>query len=186
MERVAMASLSLREAAEQTGTSKADIWCAIRAGRLAAKKTDDGGFAIDPAELFGVFESRRQCPTRQDTAASPKALERPETGATPETAATNDVAVAFAALQVDLTGLLGRPAEVRANDELREDKDENRGPEQLDVIADKADHLPEEAAVGMKNANAAIDQTETPIRTPTNEEVVETARKRSWWRRLVR
>ena len=47
-----MASLNLREAAEQTGTSKADIWCAIRAGRLAAKKTDDGGFAIDPDELF--------------------------------------------------------------------------------------------------------------------------------------
>jgi hypothetical protein len=75
---------------------------------------------------------------------------------------------------------------VRANDELREDKDENRRPEQLDVIADKADRLREGAAPSMKSANAAIDQTETPIPTPTNEEVVETARKRSWSRRLVR
>jgi hypothetical protein len=158
-----MASLSLREAAEQTGTSKVDIWCAIRAGRLAAKKTDDGGFAIDPAELFGVFESRRQCPTRQDTAASSKALARPDTGATPETIATSDVAVAFAALQVELRGVLGRVAEVRANDEPGEDKDENHPLEQLDVTADQADHLREEVAPGMKSANAAINETKAPI-----------------------
>jgi hypothetical protein len=44
-----MASLSLREAAEQTGTNKVDVGCAIRAGGLPAKKTDDGGFAINPA-----------------------------------------------------------------------------------------------------------------------------------------
>ena len=55
---------------------------------------------------------------------------------------------------------------MRANDELREDKDENRRPEQLDVIADKADRLREGAAPSMKSANAAIDQTETPIPTP--------------------
>jgi hypothetical protein len=188
MERVAMASLSLREAAEQTGTSKADIWCAIRAGRLPAKKTDDGGFAIDPAELFGVFEPQRldQCPTGQDTEASPDAWGRPKTDATPEAVASKDMALAFAALQVELRGLLGRPAEVRANDELREGKDENRRPEQLDLTPDKADHLGEEAAPGMKSANAAIDKTETPIPTPTTEGVVETACKRSWWRRLVR
>lgn len=64
MGRVEMASLSLREAAEQTRTSKVDIWAAIRAGKLAATKTDDGGFAIDAAELFTVFEPqpRDQCP----------------------------------------------------------------------------------------------------------------------------
>jgi hypothetical protein len=188
MERVAMASLSLREAAEQTGTSKADIWCAIRAGRLPAKKTDDGGFAIDPAELFAIFEPRRpdQCPTGQDTRASPDALGRPKMDTTAETVASKDMALAFAALQVELRGLLGRVADMRANDELREDNDENRRPEQLDLIPDKADHLGEEAAPGMKSGNAAIDKTETPIPTPTNEEVVETPRKRPWWRRLVR
>ena len=109
-----------------------------------------------------------------------------QTGATPETVGANDIAVAFAALQVELTGLLGRVAEVRANDELREDNHENRKPEQLDVVADMGDHLRKEAAPSMKSAHAAIDKTETPIPTPTNAGVAERVRKRPWWRRLVR
>ena len=81
-----MAFLSLREAAEQTGTSKVDIWCAIRAGRLAAKTTDDGGFAIDPAELFRVSETQRpeQPAMEQDAAAATEALGQSETSVTPE------------------------------------------------------------------------------------------------------
>jgi hypothetical protein len=75
---------------------------------------------------------------------------------------------------------------VRPNEELREDNHENRSSKQLDVIADKADHLREEAAAGTKSASAAIDKTGTPIPTPPNAGVVETLRKRSWWRRLVR
>jgi hypothetical protein len=110
-----------------------------------------------------------------------------QTGATPKTVATNDVAIAFAALQVELAGLLGRIAEVRAtNEELRGDNHENRPSKQRNSIADKAGHLREEAAVGTKSAHAAIDKTETPIPTSTNEEVAETLRKRPWWRRLVR
>ena len=50
-----MASLSLREAAEQAGTSKSTIWRAIKGGRLSADRTDGGGFAIDAAELFRAF-----------------------------------------------------------------------------------------------------------------------------------
>jgi hypothetical protein len=92
--------------------------------------------------------------------------EAAEQTATPETVATNDVAVAFAALQVELTALLGQIADVRANEGLR------------------ADHLREEAPAGT-SANAAIDKTETPIPTPTNKEVAEIPRKRSWWRSLV-
>jgi hypothetical protein len=49
-----------------------------------------------------------------------------QTGATPETIVTNDVAVAFGALQVGLTSLLGRILELRANKELREDNHESR------------------------------------------------------------
>ncbi len=49
-------ALSLQEAADQAGTSKVDIWRAIQAGSLPAHKNGDGGFAIDPAELFRVFE----------------------------------------------------------------------------------------------------------------------------------
>jgi hypothetical protein len=54
-----MGSLRLEEAAEKARTSKVDIWRAIREGRLSAQRTDDGGFAIDPAELFRVFETQR-------------------------------------------------------------------------------------------------------------------------------
>ncbi len=50
-----MATLSLREAAEQTQTSKSTIFRAIKAGRLSAARDDDGNFAIDPAELFRVY-----------------------------------------------------------------------------------------------------------------------------------
>jgi hypothetical protein len=188
MGNAAMASLNLQEAAEQAGTSKVDVWRAIQEGTLPAQRTDDGGFAIDPAELFRVFERQRpdERPTGQDATTSPEALGRPETGATPETVATsdNDIAVAFAALGTQLKGLL---AEVRGNDELRPHKGECRLPEQLDVIADKAAHLREEAATGMKRANAVIAETEaeTPIPPPTKEEVVETPLKRPWWRRLA-
>ena len=114
MERVVVAFLSLREAAEQTGTSKVDIWRAIRTGRLPAK-TDDGGFAIDPTELFGVFELNgtiNVLPGRTQRSRQ-RALRRPETGATLEAVATNDTAVAFAALQVELDGISTPGAQAR-------------------------------------------------------------------------
>lgn len=50
--------LSLREAADAAGTSKSTIFRAIKAGRLSAARTDDGGFAIDPAELFRVYPKK--------------------------------------------------------------------------------------------------------------------------------
>ena len=49
-----MTVLSLQEAVERTGTSKVDIWRAIQAGTLSAKKTDEGGFAIDPVDLLEI------------------------------------------------------------------------------------------------------------------------------------
>ena len=78
-----MTVLSLQEAVERTGTSKVDIWRAIQAGALSAKKTDDGGFAIDPDDLFAVFETKQvdQCPMAEDAAASVEASESPETTA---------------------------------------------------------------------------------------------------------
>lgn len=51
-----MTTLSLRDAAEQTGVSKSTIFRAIKAGRMSAAKTADGNFAIDPAELFRVYQ----------------------------------------------------------------------------------------------------------------------------------
>jgi excisionase family DNA binding protein len=50
-----MTTLSLREAAEQTGVSKSTVFRAIRAGKLSAGRDEGGNFEIDPAELFRVF-----------------------------------------------------------------------------------------------------------------------------------
>ena len=183
-----MASLSLQEAAEQAGTSKVDIWRAIQEGTLAAQRMDDGGFAINPAELFRVFERQRsnERPRGQNATASPQALGRPEPAASPETAATNEIAAAFAALGVELKGLLQQAAKLPASDQPRERNDENCLSEQLDVVADEADHLPEEAPTGLDKANALTAEIETPIPTLTDAKVAETLPKTPWWRRFVR
>jgi hypothetical protein len=47
--------LSLVEAARQAGISKSSVWRAIRDGRLKAKRSRNGRFAIDPDELTRVF-----------------------------------------------------------------------------------------------------------------------------------
>jgi hypothetical protein len=54
-EQRAMNALSLRQAAAEAGVSKSTIWRAIERGRLSAGRTNDGGFAIQPAELFRVY-----------------------------------------------------------------------------------------------------------------------------------
>ena len=100
-----MASLSLGEAAEKTGTAKVDIWRAIKDGTLSAKKTGDGGFAIDESDLFRLFKPQQP--------EQPRPLEEPRPeilahdAAPPEDAAAGeDIAVAFAALAAELKGLL--------------------------------------------------------------------------------
>jgi hypothetical protein len=99
-----MVSLSLGEAAEKAGTSKADSWRAIRKGGLSAERTADGGFAIDPVELFRVFEAPgpKQPAIERNAAATTEASEQTETGVVPETAEANDIAVAFATLGAEL------------------------------------------------------------------------------------
>jgi hypothetical protein len=54
-----MPTLSLRQAATEAGTSKSTILRAINSGRLSASRTDDGGYAIDPSELFRVYPADR-------------------------------------------------------------------------------------------------------------------------------
>ena len=68
-----MASLSLREAAEQAGSSKGTIWRAIKSGRMSVTRLDDGGFAINPAELFRVFQPERPSKGLRDLLAEVKA-----------------------------------------------------------------------------------------------------------------
>ena len=75
-----MAVLGLQEAAERIETSKVDVWRAIQAGRLSAQRTEDGGIAIDPAELFRVFKPQQpdKRPVGQHATASLETSERPE------------------------------------------------------------------------------------------------------------
>jgi excisionase family DNA binding protein len=60
-----MTTLSLREAAEQTGVSKSTIFRAIKSGRMSAGKDDDGNFLIQPSELFRVYPPK---PAKGDVA----------------------------------------------------------------------------------------------------------------------
>lgn len=52
---IAMAFLSVRTAAQLSGKSKSTILRAIRSGRLSAARTDNGAYAVDPAELCRVY-----------------------------------------------------------------------------------------------------------------------------------
>lgn len=51
-----MTTLSLGQAAKLAGVGKTTISRAISSGRLSAQRNDDGGYAIDPAELGRVYE----------------------------------------------------------------------------------------------------------------------------------
>jgi hypothetical protein len=111
-----MTGLSLREAALQAGTSKSTVLRAIKAGRLSAARTDDGGYSIDPAELFRVYppESRG---TKLEQARARVAGQ----DATPE---LTELRIRNAALEAELKAmqeiLLG---ERRRAEEIREDRE---------------------------------------------------------------
>jgi hypothetical protein len=156
---VAMTVLSLQEAVERTGTSKVDIWRAIQAGALSAKKTDDGGFEIDPDDLFAVFETKQanQCRVAEDTATSVAASESPEMSATPET------------VETELKGLSVLPAAAPVSDEPRQDRDERPGVNLAERNAQVAEPASERAKVGKMVQYAAL---------PGEHD-------KPWWRRLV-
>jgi hypothetical protein len=158
MRRIVMTVLSLQEAVERTGTSKVDIWRAIQAGALSAKKTNDG-FAIDPDDLFAVFETKQvdQRPTAEDTAASVEASESPETTATSE------------AVETELKGLSVLPAEGPTSDELRQDRDESPAVDLAERNAQLAEPAAERAKVEKMALYAALAKEHD----------------KPWWRRLV-
>jgi len=52
--------LTLGEAAKEVGKSKTTLTRAINAGRLSAKRLDDGSYQIDPSELFRVYDAAAQ------------------------------------------------------------------------------------------------------------------------------
>jgi excisionase family DNA binding protein len=105
-----MASLSLREAAEQAGTSKSTIWRAIKSGKLSGTRTDDGGFAIDPAELFRAFPLQQAEPRCEGQNATRSAApgDANGTGGPPD-----ELAIRFAVAEADLRGLKEMVAELK-------------------------------------------------------------------------
>jgi hypothetical protein len=58
---------TLGAAARATGKSKATISRAIKAGRLSAARSDDGGYAIDPSELSRVYPATGPRPNSRVT-----------------------------------------------------------------------------------------------------------------------
>jgi len=101
--------LTLRSAAQQVAVSKSTILRAIQSGRLSAARTDDGGWAIDPAELFRVYppKQRNGAPQRSTGQDAPSA----------ETGATDIIDAQIQALREML-----RRADARADD-LKADRD---------------------------------------------------------------
>jgi excisionase family DNA binding protein len=162
-----MATLSLRDAAQQTGVSKSTIFRAIKSGRLSAARTDEGGFAIDPAELFRVYPVSAQRLTHRE-------MGHDATGA-----ATAEAASRLAAMEVELAGvkeLLG---------EVRRSRDDWR-----DQVLRLTAALPKPEESGLADERARAEKVISGFRGLAEEyearisELTE-LRSRSWWRRLM-
>lgn len=108
-----MAALSLRQAAQQAGVSKSTILRAIQKGRVSSTRTDDGGHAIDPAELARVYPGA----TTQRTGTDAMGQDAPAT-ATDETPA----------LRAEIDGLKAQLALMRDQlDDVKTQRDEWAG-----------------------------------------------------------
>ncbi len=114
--------LTLGQAARLTGTSKTTLTRAIRAGRLSATRRDDGGYAIDPAELARVFTVTPETPATgaaTDDVVHHATPER-DLGATPVTRAVTpaldpELTARLAAAEAELAGLKALLEEVRSS-----------------------------------------------------------------------
>ena len=53
-------TLTLKQAAEETGLSKPAILKSIKKGRISAQKDDNGHWQIEPVELFRVYPKANQ------------------------------------------------------------------------------------------------------------------------------
>src|SRR3954453_8540894 len=113
-----MSSFSLRQAAQQAKTSKSTILRAVQSGRLSATRTDDGGYAIDPAELFRVYP-----PKSEAVATDQSADEGAGQGAT-ASADTTGLRIRYAQIEAAFDGLkIVLDAERRRAEELRTERD---------------------------------------------------------------
>ncbi len=114
-----MVGLSLRQAAHQAGTSKSTILRAIQGGRLSASRTDDGGYLIDPAELFRVY------PPKSHSGAPDQSTDQSAgQGATGLSDAATELRIRNAQLEAGFNALKAiLEAEKKHLEEIREDRD---------------------------------------------------------------
>jgi hypothetical protein len=175
------AVLSLQEAAEQAATSKVDVWRAIQEGVLPAQKTSDGGYAIDPSDLFRVFERKEPAPPAisPEPTPAPDAEDVAKGDEAPDTAAAKEIFVAFAALQAELKTLLGAPGKGAAGgEEERQDEREKRA-----GVLDEQD-APPAAIPDAGKAKAVSPVSDSTAAEDKPAKSAETSRP--WWRRLAR
>ena len=119
-----MPPLSLREAATASGTSKSTILRAIQSGRMSAPRNDDGGYDIDPAELFRVYPLKAEGDGPTDRLATSR--DDDEGHDAPAHGAPDDVELRIrnARLEVELASMKALlEAERRRGEELREERD---------------------------------------------------------------
>jgi hypothetical protein len=115
-----MAGLSLRQAATEAGTSKSTILRAIQSGRLSAARTDDGGYSIDPAELFRVY------PPKSTLVPVERSAHRSEGQGAPASAPADatEVRVRNAQLEAEIKALQAiLDVERKRGEELRAERD---------------------------------------------------------------
>lgn len=122
-----MPPLSLRDAATAAGTSKSTILRAIQSGRMSAPRTDDGGYAIDPAELFRVYPPKSaDSDTAHHSTHHSAGQDAPDHGTAEDGSATDatELRIRNAALEAQLTALRDILATERERAaELRSDRD---------------------------------------------------------------
>ena len=122
--RRTMTALSLREAATAAGTSKSTILRAIQSGRMSAPRTDEGGYAIDPAELFRVYAPVSKDDVSEGRSTTSRDADEGQDAPDPETSDEVRLRIRNARLEGELAALKGLlEAEKRRADELREDRD---------------------------------------------------------------
>src|SRR3954453_22868687 len=139
-----MATLSIRDAARQAGVSRSSILRAIQSGRMSAPRKDDGGYAVDPAELFRMFEPR---PAGQMDEAGPGGMGQAGQGAEPPVtvAGPPETDARAAALEAEIQALkelvrrldLDKQELVRRSDQDKQDLkvDRDRWAEQAQRLA---------------------------------------------------
>jgi len=90
--------MTMGQAAKQAGVSKTTLSRAIKSGKISANKNDNGGWDIDPSELFRVY------PVTAATGSGNSAVKR---NATPSPAPdeTPETAVSMARLEAEVGGL---------------------------------------------------------------------------------